>query len=438
MQKFITTFVLGLICLAAVSQNVGIGTNNPSNKLQVVGIARADTIAIGTSAPRAPLSFAAELGQKIMLWEDGSVGSNGYGIGVQSGLMQLHTYSVQDDIAFGYGRSTSFTEKMRIKGNGNVGINTTTPQAKLTINGNVQIADGTQAAGKILTSDGSGFASWQNIPATASNWTASGNNIYNNNSGNIGIGNTNPSYKLHVGNANNSLRIEGPSASGTNGNAFSIGGYGSVAIDKPGVVGGRFTIKENGNVGIDNNNPVNKLDINGDVNFTGLLKINGNSGSAGQILMSNGNSSAATWVNKPYVIYFNQSGNVFITGNSTEAAIPGLDQQQFTLSQASRVVFTTHLYLQANVFGSPRTESITEIKNASLQVVGYADNQFQFHDYPGESVEFTGTTIPLPPGTYSIYVKTSRTSTIDGELESWTAGGCGCQGGQLILQVFPE
>ena len=50
---------------------------------------------------------------------------------------------------------------------GNVGIGTTTPGAKLEVNGPVKITDGTQGAGKVLTSDASGLASWQ-TPSTGS------------------------------------------------------------------------------------------------------------------------------------------------------------------------------------------------------------------------------------------------------------------------------
>jgi len=69
--------------------------------------------------------------------------------------------------------------------------------------------------------------------------------------GNIGINNTSPSEKLEVnGNikvsVNNRIRIEG--GSGTN--ALSIGGYGSFQMDAPGVVGGRFSIDDSGNVSI--------------------------------------------------------------------------------------------------------------------------------------------------------------------------------------------
>lgn len=70
---------------------------------------------------------------------------------------------------------------------------------------------------------------------------------------NVGIDITNLSYKLHVGNATNDFRIEGPATSG--GTAISIGGLGNILIDKPGTTGGRFTILENGNVGIGEINP---------------------------------------------------------------------------------------------------------------------------------------------------------------------------------------
>jgi uncharacterized protein (TIGR02145 family) len=46
----------------------------------------------------------------------------------------------------------------------NVGIGTTTPDAKLDVIGTLKISDGTQGDGKILTSDATGLASWQPPP----------------------------------------------------------------------------------------------------------------------------------------------------------------------------------------------------------------------------------------------------------------------------------
>ena len=79
---------------------------------------------------------------------------------------------------------------------GNVGIGVTDPDAKLEVNGQVKITGGSPGANKVLTSDVNGLASWQ--PAGGdTDWTISGNNVYRN-SGNVGIGITGPSYKLHV------------------------------------------------------------------------------------------------------------------------------------------------------------------------------------------------------------------------------------------------
>mgnify|MGYP001570000614 CR=1 FL=1 len=45
--------------------------------------------------------------------------------------------------------------------NGNVGIGTASPSAKLEVNGQIKITGGSPGAGKVLTSDASGLASWQ-------------------------------------------------------------------------------------------------------------------------------------------------------------------------------------------------------------------------------------------------------------------------------------
>ena len=95
-------------------------------------ITTAGNVGIGQTYPGYPLSFADALGAKISLWGQGS---SHYGFGIQGGLLQIYSDAASSDIAFGYGSSENFTERMRVKGNGNVGIGTNSPGYKLTING---------------------------------------------------------------------------------------------------------------------------------------------------------------------------------------------------------------------------------------------------------------------------------------------------------------
>jgi hypothetical protein len=60
---------------------------------------------------------------------------------------------------------TMGANNLSFAGTGNVGIGTTTPAAKLHVAGTVKIVDGTQGAGKVLTSDATGVATWQSASA---------------------------------------------------------------------------------------------------------------------------------------------------------------------------------------------------------------------------------------------------------------------------------
>jgi hypothetical protein len=83
---------------------------------------------------------------------------------------------------------------------GNVGIGTFSPTQKLEVSGNLKtvgfIMTGGAAAGKVLTSDASGQAAWQEIPEDG-HWMVNGDDLYRLN-GKVGIGTSTPSVKLEV------------------------------------------------------------------------------------------------------------------------------------------------------------------------------------------------------------------------------------------------
>ena len=75
-----------------------------------------------------------------------------------------------------------------------VGIGTTIPSAKLEVNGDIsfnsmlRVNGNSGTSGDILTSQGAGSApDWASGKSGLGNWTLNGFDIYNNNSGNIGI-----------------------------------------------------------------------------------------------------------------------------------------------------------------------------------------------------------------------------------------------------------
>jgi hypothetical protein len=103
------------------------------------------------------------------------------------------------------------SDAMVVLKSGNTGFGTSTPSEKLEVAGKIkttslQLTTGA-ANGKILTSDASGNASWATPVVPANYWTVAGNNIYNNNTGNVGIGISSPNGALQFATSNQKRKI---------------------------------------------------------------------------------------------------------------------------------------------------------------------------------------------------------------------------------------
>ena len=92
---------------------------------------------------------------------------------------------------------------------GLVGVGTTAPTANLHLDGTLRLNNlggSTPAIGSVLTSiDAQGNAEWQ--PPTTTYWSPNGTDIYNNNSGNVGIGTSSPNVALHIQGTNTSTTL---------------------------------------------------------------------------------------------------------------------------------------------------------------------------------------------------------------------------------------
>jgi hypothetical protein len=134
------------------------------NVVERMRVANTGNIGIGSASPDRPLTFAATVGDKLSLYP-----GQMWGLGLQASLLQIIASVVGGDIAFGYGTSASFTEVMRIKGSGFVGIGKASPAYNLDVVGDCNITGAFRVNGVAISTGAAGVSSiTANAPITAS------------------------------------------------------------------------------------------------------------------------------------------------------------------------------------------------------------------------------------------------------------------------------
>lgn len=236
-----------------------VGTNSSSTgaKLEVY-----DNTAMGKVAS---FSNGTSSYMTVLNVNENSLSGNPPGCDVCAGTKAMDVKSINGDALFA--RSTNGRGIYLKGGNGtsypamliqtNAGV-----ERALDIEGKIKIVDGNQAAGKVLTSDANGLATWQTPAASGSgSWTTSGNNMYSSNTGNVGIGVASPIGKLDIAATANATALK----------LISPDGFGVFATTNTGIAGYFASTNTNGTalatgfgrVGIGVLTPHEKLDVNG-------------------------------------------------------------------------------------------------------------------------------------------------------------------------------
>lgn len=216
------SLALGVSSRASNNSTVAIGTNSQSTGFQTVAIGvnanalNNNTIALGASSEaRGFQSYSIGVGSRSDNNSALAIGTSANANGLNTTALGAESSATaQNATAIGYQASATQSNSIILgnssNGSNRVGIGTNTPDERLHINGSIKIVDGNQAAGRVLTSDATGRATWA-TPTTANTAFA---NIYSNAeriipNGNsiVSFGAANASSNVTI-NSNNSFTVQ--------------------------------------------------------------------------------------------------------------------------------------------------------------------------------------------------------------------------------------
>jgi hypothetical protein len=347
------------VCAFSQAQNVGIGTTTPLARLHVVDSSVVfSAVGLALVNPGNPPIQGG--GRRMMWFADKAAFRAGYASGTEWDKNHIGKYS----FATGYGVTASGDWSFSAGLNSNASAQNSVAIGYSTLsNSNFAIAMGSAS---FATNDGAVAIGISNAASGKYSLVLGYNNIVKTVGGTV-LGQYNDASDNPNLNDTSSLdRI------------FQIGnGYYAENIDEE-VRSNAITVLRNGNTGIGTLLPVNKLDVAGDINLTGKLKVNGNTGTAGQFLKSNGSGAAASWQSPTYKQVFMHSLDALITTGTTFRYAPisagpqstvnsnTISLVEYIMPHAGRI---DSLFIQATTvpsvttYGGPSTITISVLKN---------------------------------------------------------------------------
>ncbi len=342
------------------------------------------------------------------------------------------------------------TNALTVIDNGNVGIGNSEPGFILDLSKRIRLRSENASLGAGI---------WFNSNDNSTLNTFLGNDVSNNLqvyslSGSRTIAHFNPNT--------GGFRVEGPVAAATGSAIASFGGNGDFVIDKPGVIGGRFTLKENGNVGIGNATPNAPLSFapllgkkitlypgaTGDVGFgvagnrlqiyadnpnadvaigydaagtfnerftvkpNGALALQGNTGLPGQVLSSNGGGNSAVWIYPiAHSAFSSNTGLITVVTNNT--VLPNLTRTiNIPAGQNARLLVSMNANYFSNVNGCTSGQGCYGNVNIYLDGTLFTTHNFDLDinkSFLGH-ISIANEAMDVGPGTHIIEFKVSNGS----------------------------
>lgn len=205
-----------------------------------------------------------------------------------------------------------------------------------------------------------------------------------------------------------------------------------------GINGALLSIRGDGNVGMGNTNPTQRLDVAGNIKFSGALMPNNTAGSTGQVLTSQGAGVAPTWTSSTNflfnnIYFFNQSLHQnLISTSPVSLQFNGQQYAVFTVPANSKIMVTFNQGLVENSSGTDdEVYFFIKLLDNSNNLVNQAVVIETLKANENRSVSYTHHCYISMAGTYKVEIvaqKVNASSLI----------GIPMAGGQMQIEVIPQ
>jgi len=207
--------------------------------------------------------------------------------------------------------------------------------------------------------------------------------------------------------------------------------------------GNLLSLRGNGNLGLGVIAPAQKLDVAGNVQFTGALMPAGNAGISGQVLRSNGAGTAPTWVSSTNSLYnntymYDQPATIsLVTG--TYQYIPGFNEIPFSSAGNFKLMasFNGVFFNNPAGGGSSKVGVRIVLKNSVGAVIKTTNGSLTIANDGSENINLSFLHGALGAGNYFISVDAIIFSG-DTDVNCWGSTFGGNHSGQFCFQVIPQ